>query len=283
MELQIFRHLWGFDEPWDTLFARINATELYYGIEAPLPAAADQAAFEAALRANHFAYIAQIFTSGDDVAAHIDSFRRQLQAAQTLEPVLVNCHSGRDAWSWAEAEQFFEAALAIETELGLPVAHETHRGRILYNPWITRDLLTTFPELHLCADWSHWVCVCERLLTTELDIIKRCARQTRHIHGRIGYEQGPQVPDPRAQEYEQHRQAHEAWWYLVWQAQANAGQTISTFTPEFGPPRYLPTLPHTDVPVADLWNICNWQAHRQLERFARLQLDVSDLLKGRLN
>jgi len=46
------------------------------------------------------------------------------------------------------------------------------------------------------------------------------------------------------------------------------GDEVSTLTPEFGPPTYLHTIPHSDKPVADLWEICNWQAERQSVNFA---------------
>jgi hypothetical protein len=32
------------------------------------------------------------------------------------------------------------------------VHHETHRGRVLYSPWVTRDLLPRHPTLTLVAD-----------------------------------------------------------------------------------------------------------------------------------
>jgi hypothetical protein len=89
------------------------------------------------------------------------------------------------------------------------------------------------------------------------------------VHARVGYEQGPQVPDPRAPEYQRHLEAHEAWWRLVWKAQERRGFRISTLTPEFGPPDYQHTLPFTRAPVSNLEEICDWQARRQMESFAR--------------
>ena len=43
---------------------------------------------------------------------------------------------------------------------------------------------------------------------------------------------------------------------------------VSTLTPEFGPAPYLHLLPHTQTPVADLADICDWMARRQAGRFA---------------
>jgi hypothetical protein len=54
---------------------------------------------------------------------------------------------------------------------------------------------------------------------------------------------------------------------MIWDAQDKRGITESTLTPEFGAPDYLHTLPYSRMPVANLWDICNWQAERQRERF----------------
>jgi hypothetical protein len=137
----------------------------------------------------------------------------------------------------------------------------------MYNPWTTRDLLKAVPGLKLTCDFSHWVCVAERLLDGEWSILRQCADHAVHIHARVGYEEGPQVPDPRVPEYRRHLEAHERWWDLVWDRQSNLGHPVTTLTPEFGPPDYLHTLPGSQIPVADLGEICAWQAQRQAERF----------------
>ncbi|MDQ4076530.1 MAG: hypothetical protein M3220_09835 [Chloroflexota bacterium] len=64
-------------------------------------------------------------------------------------------------------------------------------------------------------------------------------------------------------------QAHEQWWSWIWEAREAQGAEVITLTPEFGPPRYLHTLPYTDVPVVNLWEICDWQAQRQAANFAK--------------
>jgi hypothetical protein len=203
MQLLLTRHLWGITESWEQVFPRIQA-EGYGAIEAPLPAPADQARFRALLDQYGFAYIAMIFTGGSSPAEHLHSFRAQVEASRVLQPVMINSHSGRDAWDEAQSREFFSGALAFEAGLDLPVAHETHRGRSMFNPWITQRLLGQFEHLRLCCDLSHWVCVSERLLDGELDIIEQCAQRCILLHARVGYEQGPQVPDPRAPEYQRH-------------------------------------------------------------------------------
>lgn len=268
MQILLTRHLWGIPETWEQAFPRIRAAG-YGAIEAPLPDPVDQARFRALLDQHGLAYIAMVFTSGDTPAAHFESFRAQIAASRPLRPMLINSHSGRDAWNEDQSRDFFRRALELESGLDLPVAHETHRGRIFFNPWVTQRLLTEFEALRLCCDLSHWVCVCERLLDSELEIIELCARRCIHLHTRVGYEQGPQVPDPRAPEYQRHVEAHERWWKMIWDAQAERGQAVSPLTPEFGPPDYLHTLPYTGMPVADLWEVCNWMAQRQAAHFAR--------------
>jgi hypothetical protein len=37
--------------------------------------------------------------------------------------------------------------------------------------------------------------------------------------------------------------------------------------PEYGPPPYLPTIPYTGAPVADLWAICEWARERLRARY----------------
>ena len=61
-------------------------------------------------------------------------------------PCTLTATAAATAWTPAEGQQFYAAALAIEKEAWVAVAHETHRGRITYNPWSTRDLLLRLPR-----------------------------------------------------------------------------------------------------------------------------------------
>jgi hypothetical protein len=110
--------------------------------------------------------------------------------------------------------------------------------------------------------------VCERLIDTEPDIIALCAERAHHIHARVGYDQGAQVPHPAAPEYREALEAHENWWAQIWRSQLLRGLSVSTMTPEFGPDGYLHCLPFTGAPVADLEQINTWMAERQRRRFA---------------
>ena len=266
MQLKLIRHLWGVTGTWEELFPRI-AADGFEGIETGLPPAGDVPRLRRLLGEHQFAYIPQIFTGGSNVREHAASLLEQVQRTAALNPLLINCHGGRDAWTLAESLDFYGRAVEIEKSLGLPIAHETHRGRAFFTPWATAAVLKELPNLHLCCDYSHWVCVCERLLDDCEPILRLAARHCIHLHARVGYEEGPQVPDPSAPESRRHLEAHEAWWRMIWDEQKRSGIAQTTLTPEFGPPGYLHTLPHTNVPVADLWRVCKWQADRQRETF----------------
>ncbi len=262
MPISLIRHLWGYARPLESTIAELKAKG-YAGIESPLPEPAKRDGFTKLLHDHGMRYIGMAFTGGSTPGEHFDSMRVQVDELLRMDASQITIHSGRDSFSCAEGEAFF--AKAIEFEKGVPVviAHETHRGRILFNPWVTRDLLAAFPALRLCCDYSHWVCVAERLLDDCADILRECAKRCAHLHARVGYEQGPQVPDPSAPEYAGHLAAHERWWKQIVDARAGAELTV---TPEFGPPGYLHTLPHTNVPVADLEAVCDWMAGRVREK-----------------
>ena len=61
--------------------------------------------------------------------------------------------------------------------------------------------------------------------------------------------------EPEAPEHKEAVDAHFGWWRAIWAAQAERGADVVWAEPEFGPPPYLQTLPHTNAPVADLWDI----------------------------
>jgi hypothetical protein len=274
MKLKLVRHLWGVDLTHGLQHYLPRWREVgYTALEMSIRLVPDRPAFLRFLKENHFQWVPQIFSRdfvpGGSVHEHVDSLRTQMEECMDHEPLFFNAHSGYDNWSPAEAEDFYGQMLCLEKEIGVPVAHETHRLRYFSTPWQTRHILQLFPDLRLTCDFSHWVCVCERLLPDLDETIALAARHCHHVHARVGFEEGPQVPDPSAPEYAVHLQAHENWWDVIWRSRQARGCGEYTMTPEFGPPPYLHTLPHTNVPVADLATICDWMAKRQAERFAK--------------
>jgi len=237
------------------------------GIEGPVPV--DDANVES-LRQRSVPWIAEIATGGGYVPrahlstkVHFEDLRDQIEKSLPFKPILINALAGSDAWPMAEALSFYAQALAIEREFGIPIAFETHRSRPTFHPWVTRDLLKGIPELRLTCDFSHWCAVTERLVMDEegelLDLI---ANRALHVHARVGYEQGPQVPDPRVPEYAAALVAHERWWRRIAERQVLHGNPLPTFTPEFGPDGYLQEEPFTRKRVADLREVNRWMMGR---------------------
>lgn len=240
------------------------------GIEGPPPSneASDLALLQA--RSDGVLWIAEVATGGNYVPAphlspsrHLDDLRRLIETSLPFTPLLINALAGSDAWSFREQVNFFEAALSMEQELGVPIAFETHRSRPTFNPWITRDLLLELPAMHLNCDFSHWCAVCERLvMDEEPELLDLCARRARHIHARVGYDQGPQVPDPRAPMHNAAVDAHMGWWRHIVKTQKEMGIESLSFTPEFGPDGYLQCDPFGRLPVTSLKDLNRWMLDR---------------------
>jgi hypothetical protein len=197
-----------------------------------------------------------------------DAYRAEIEGAAAYGPRQITSHTGLDAWSDGEAVDFLGFALDLERELGIPINHETHRSRILFTPWRTAEILRQLPDLHLVADYSHWVNVAERLLDDRAEDMALANLRVRHIHARVGHPEGPQVNDPRSPANAAAVAAHEAWWSDIMRARLADGSARLTITPEYGPPAYMPTVPFSEAPVTDLWDVCLWGAARMRELFA---------------
>ncbi len=243
-------------------FAKI-AEAGYEGVESAVIEISDAKKFKALLRGNNLEYIPLIYTEGIN---HLENFRQLVSLASTFEPKKIIAHAGRDLWSFSEQMKFFEGGLQVEKEFGIPIAHETHRRRPLFSPMNAMTLIRELPELQLNADLSHWCCVTESMLEDHAEAIELAAKRAIHIHCRVGYENGPQVSDPRAPEWAAHLTKFESWWKMIIAEHFMRGEAELTITPEYGPPSYMHTTPFENKPVADLWDVCLWSA----ERFRKL-------------
>ncbi|CRG83600.1 hypothetical protein PISL3812_00954 [Talaromyces islandicus] len=177
---------------------------------------------------------------------HLQFFRKQLQLASILDPVVVNAQSGADYWSWDDSVYFYKNALEIEKDEGFQgrVCHETHRNRSLFNPYVTDYVLQRVPKLQITADISHWVVVCERLLDQgeeDIEILTRAIPHVRHIHARIGTTQSSQCPEPLNPAFAVERQFFDNLWVrIVKSRQQEEPNCHITWVPEYGPFPYHP-------------------------------------------
>ena len=263
MNLKIYKSLWGMTGNLEEQFARV-AEAGYDGVESAVEEIGDAEKFKTLLRKYNLDYIPLIYTEG---ANHLENFRQLIGMAATFKPKKIVAHAGRDLWSFSEQVNFFEKALLIEKEFGIPIAHETHRRRPLFSPMNMVALMRELPDLKINADLSHWCCVTESMLEDHAEAIELAAKRAIHIHCRVGYENGPQVPDPRAPEWAEHLTKSESWWKMILDEHVKRGEEDLTITPEYGPPSYMQTIPFENKPVADLWEVCLWSVERFRKMF----------------
>ncbi|MDX2215573.1 MAG: sugar phosphate isomerase/epimerase [Oculatellaceae cyanobacterium bins.114] len=281
MDLLLLRTVWSGSSHLDELVEQTVAAG-FNGIEGPIPKDDSQRqVLRQFLSDRQLAFIAEATTGTDfdserdwwipksdrTLDDHLNDLKWTVDHAAEMGALFVSTMCGYDAWSWQQNVDFFGRALELEHASGMTISFETHRSRSLFNPWITRDLLLHFPKMKLTCDFSHWCVVCERLIDSEWSILELCAQRAMHIHCRVGYAQHAQVTDPRAPEYATALAAHERWWNLIWQAQAQRGMAQVTMTPEFLWDGYMQTLPFTKQPIADVWEITCWVAERQRQQF----------------
>jgi sugar phosphate isomerase/epimerase len=252
--LTILATNWGFNGSFDEFGAKVKAAG-YDGVEVWMPGdEKDRNAFLQAMQKHSLKY-AFLCGGGDkDPAKHLIQFQEVVTAALKTKPLYFNCHSGRDYFSFEQNRKFIEWSYAVALDTGVPLYHETHRGRILYSAPLTKNYIEAIPNLRLTLDISHWCAVHESLLNDQEETIGLALSRTDHIHARIGHPEGPQVNDPRAPEWEGAVKAHFGWWDKIVERKKAEGRPLTILT-EFGPVDYMPALPYTRQPVANQWDI----------------------------
>lgn len=279
MQLEIFRSLWGERRAWPDVIAETRAAG-FTGIEARVPDHLTAARHHASLLAQEAVpYIAITLTGGGviprqkaSLTDHLDDLAAIFERAVIMRPRFVNVLGGNDRWGITEQADFIGGALDLARRVGIDCVFETHRARILSSPWITQAVLTQCPaEARFTTDISHWVVTCERFLDDPMDDFSAFIERVHHIQARIGYDQGPQVSHPAAPEHARARQFHQTFWEAVWRSQMRRGYPVSTMTPECGPDGYGHTLPFTNLPVADLWEMNRWIGQTEQAHFKQFQ------------
>jgi len=278
MKLECYKTLWG--HTGDIAQACQQArTAGFTGLEGPAPTTGrEQDIWRQQLQDSGLLYIAEICTAGSyvperaaSVHDHLTSLEQKLQHTLPLAPQFITCLGGCDAWDEEQSLEFFSRAISLAQQCNITISFETHRGRSFFNPWVTARICEQIDGLQLTADFSHWCVVCERLMDVEQDTLQRLIGRVRHIHARVGYEQGPQVADPRLARYQRALESHQHWWQRIWDCQRQQYYTRTTLTPEFGPDGYQQIDAFSTTPVGDLWEINCWMAQTQQRQFQQWQ------------
>lgn len=250
----VFATNWGYTGSWQSFADKIKQLG-YDGAELWYPSgAADRREIFSAFEHNQLKLGFLIGSGERNFEKHLDQFTASLDGAAGHKPVYINCHSGRDHFSFDQNRKFIELTTKVSKSSGVPVYHETHRSRILYSAPVARQFMEALPDLRITFDVSHWCNVHESLLDDQQETLAKTIERVDHIHARIGHPEGPQVNDPRAPEWKDAVTAHFAWWDTVVKKKKEEGR-LMTFLTEFGPADYMPTLPYTRQPVADQWAI----------------------------
>lgn len=257
MRILSFCPRWGqAHTPWNEFARRVKQAG-YDGVETDVPT--DEKERDLVLNAlekEGLQLIAQHWeTVEPDFGKHLDAYHLRLENMAVAQPVLINSQTGKDYYSFDQNAKLIDAACNLTASTGIPVYHETHRGKFSFAAHITADYLRRLPQLMLTLDISHWVAVAETLLHDQSEAVDLAVSRTRHLHARIGHTQGAQVNDPRAPEWKEAVDMHLGCWDKVVDLNKKAGNTSLTFTAEFGPAPYMPLLPYTRQPVADQWEI----------------------------
>jgi sugar phosphate isomerase/epimerase len=256
-KLKVLATNWGFNGTLDEYCAKVKK-EGYDGIEIWWPLEKkDQDELFSSLKKHELEVGFLCAGSDGNYKKHFDQFVTMIDAAanETVQrPLYINCHSGKDYFTYEEGKTFINHTTALAKSTGIKICHETHRSRLLYSAPVARHYMETIPELRITFDVSHWCNVHESLLEDQSETVNMSLQRVDHIHARIGHAEGPQVNDPRAPEWDHAVKAHFAWWDKVVEMKKEKGDVLTILT-EFGPPDYMPTLPYTRQPLADQWAV----------------------------
>lgn len=255
---------WGCEQDSPNVFVNKVLAAGYEGIEISLPPTPETFTPHflkelEGIRLNkpNFIFIAQHLTSPgtDTVEQYIRKMEKNLLELTSYNPTFINSHTGKDFYSFDENCSVIEAALNISQKTGVRILHETHRGRFSYHAASLLPYLQKFPELELVGDLSHFCTVSESLLADQQHILQEIIPHMAHLHARVGHEQGPQVNNPFAPEWQEHLAVFLAWWKEIINHRKNTSKELFTITPEFGPAPYMPAMPFTQEPLSNQWEL----------------------------
>lgn len=269
-ELKLLATNWGFDGTVDVYCDKVkkagyDGIEIWWPVEKPAQDEMFSALKKYGLEAG-FLYGAP----QTNYHEHLRNFKEMTDAAAgnaIQRPLYINCHSGKDFFSYEENDAFIEHTTQLTKKTGVPIYHETHRSRMLFAAPVARQYIQKHPELRITFDVSHWCNVSESLLQDQPETLALTIERADHIHARIGHPEGPQVNDPRAPEWEAALKAHLAWWDEIVTRKKKAGERLTILT-EFGPADYMPTMPYTRQPLADQWGINVYMMNLLRKRYA---------------
>jgi sugar phosphate isomerase/epimerase len=257
MKILFFCPLWGSaDIPFREFLKKVKLSG-FDGVEFSLPMDnGEREDMISAIRQEDLLFIGQHWeTITVDFMEHKKEYLDRLYNLASGKPLLIDSQTGKDFFTFEQNMELIRSATDFTSETGIQVAHETHRGKFSFAAHITKLFLESYPGLRICADFSHWCNVAESLLEDQSEAMDLAIARTDHIHARVGFQEGPQIPDPRAPEWRKVLGRHMSWWDRIIRRATDENREFFTITPEFGPYPYMTILPHTRKPISNQWDI----------------------------
>ena len=270
-ELLFFQTNWGFEGSWEAFFLKTKSSG-YDGVEVWLPKNARvQQEVSKGLKKHQLKVIYLCGTNKSlSFKESLLAYENDLKRAIVQKPYAINSHTGSDFFSFEQNMKFLKLANDLSNKYNIPIHHETHRGRFSYALPETKRYLNSDSAFRLTLDISHWMVVHESLLAQQQQLLDKVIERTDHIHARVGFEEGPQVNNPQAPEWDKALNRHLSIWESIILSHWKKGKPM-TITTEFGPPNYLPTAPFTQKPLGD-----QWEANVFIMKAIKEQMNISN-------
>ena len=262
MHILFFCPRWGSESlSWHQFFFKVKEAG-YDGVETGFPltlSSNEKMEITEALKEFNLAVIGQHWqTVESNFDEHKQIFKKHLFSLAKLNPLFINSQTGKDYFTIEQNLELIKTADEISKETGIKIVHETHRGKWSFAAHITHQYLKLAPRIKITLDISHWCNVAESLLEDQPEAVQGAIEHADHLHARVGFQQGPQVIDPRSPENEQILNIHLNWWDKLIALKKERGTETFTITPEFGAPPYQHLLPFTNQPITSQWDVNVW-------------------------
>jgi sugar phosphate isomerase/epimerase len=257
MDIKILSTQWGYEHLDVEVFLRNVKEAGYDGIDTWAPESQTERKILLQLleELNLSMVSHQYQANGRNINEFCKSYEYYLNLSLELNPILINSHSGKDYFTLDEQLKVLDTAENFALQKNIRVVHETHRGCIGFSPMNFKKLFQLRPQMKITADFSHWVCVTESYLENFEKEILEAVKRADHIHARVGFTEGPQIPDPRNSFWEQNIEFFFILWEQILVHHQTIGSEVFTITPEFGPPPYMWTNLEDNSPVVSQWEI----------------------------
>jgi sugar phosphate isomerase/epimerase len=273
MQIKYFCPRWGSEQiPWNEFLEKVKAAG-YDGVEYGIPSDEPRENLEEVFNksaARGLLLIAQHYdTYTGNFELHKTRFANWFGKIKGLRPFKINTQTGKDYFTLEQNGEMIGIAENFSEANGIDIVHETHRNKFSFAAHITKEYLKALPFLRLTFDVSHWVNVSESYLEDQEEAVLLAINRSDHIHTRVGYPEGPQVPDPRAPEWQDAVNRHIVWWdQIVEKRKTEAPGSVLTITPEFGPFPYMVHLPFVNHPISGQWEINEYMLELLKKRYA---------------